>query len=168
MTIHSGHPFASAASESDAARRFRGRLAAPVTLWLTGAGAGRAGLTVSSVLVALGEPASVVGLVDPDSAFAAALSDRFTVTILTPADRLLADGFAGVAPAPGGPLRLAPLEETAWGPRPLGERSWLGARVADVRPLGWSLQVVAAIEHVVIADAAPAVHLRGRYRTLAP
>ena len=168
MTIHPGHPFATEPSDRDAARRFRGRLAAPVTLWLTGADDGRAGLTVSSVLVALGEPASVLGLIDPDSSFADALGAAFTVTVLSPADRVLADAFAGLAPAPGGPFRAASFLDTPWGPRPAGERTWLGARVTELRPLGWSVQVIGAVEHVALADETPAVHLRGRYRTLAP
>src|SRR3712207_6667756 len=78
-------------------RRLRGRLASPVTLWTA---PGPAGLTVSSTLVADGEPARVLGLVDEESEFWAAAEDagRFAVSPLTPADRQLADRFAGLMP----------------------------------------------------------------------
>nr|WP_269779415.1 flavin reductase [Propioniciclava soli] len=156
-------------------------MVSPVTLFLTGAGALRAGLTVSSVVVVLGEPALVVGFVDPASEFALALGDHFTVTILTPADRALADAFGAVAPAPGGPFRLAEFRDTAWGPRPAASRSWLGATVRQRRPLGWAEEIVAEINHVDIADSGageagsadagsaedPVAHLRARYRRLA-
>ncbi len=137
----------------------------PVTLWASGAGPGRVGLTVSSVLIGLGEPPVVVGLVDPDSDFALGLTDTLTVAILTPADRLLAEAFAGVAPAPGGPFRLAAFTDTDWGPVPAASGSWLGARVLDRRDLGWSTEVVATIEHVELRDAAPLAHVRGGYLT---
>ncbi len=68
VTIHDTHPFADA--EPDPARRLRGRLGGTVTLWTAGSGADRAGLTLTSVVVALGEPARLLGLVDPDSDFA--------------------------------------------------------------------------------------------------
>lgn len=167
MTIHAQHPFAPPPEQRDAARRFRGRLVSPVTLFATGTGRERAGLTVSSVMVALGEPPLVVGLIDPDSEFALALTDALTVWILTEADRGLADAFGAVAPAPGGPFRLTEVADTAWGPRPAASRSWLGARVVERRPLGWSEQIVAEIEHVQIVDDDPVAHLRARYRRLA-
>ena len=66
MTIHSGHPFLEPESERDPARRLRGRVGGAVTLWTTGSGADRTGLTVSSVLVAAGEPARGLGMADPD------------------------------------------------------------------------------------------------------
>ena len=46
MTIHSSHPFAD--GERDEVRRLRGRLGGAVTLWTTGEGRSRAGLTVTS------------------------------------------------------------------------------------------------------------------------
>ncbi|HYF71787.1 MAG TPA: flavin reductase, partial [Nocardioides sp.] len=65
MTIHSEHPFLD--PDPDPVRRFRGRLGGAVSLVTAGAGRERAGLTVSSLLVANGDPAQVVMLVDPDS-----------------------------------------------------------------------------------------------------
>ncbi|MFP5416617.1 MAG: flavin reductase family protein [Actinomycetes bacterium] len=164
MTIHSSHPFATPPEHRDAARRLRGQLASPVTLWLAGVGAERAGLTVSSVLVALGEPARILGLVDPDSDLAHALDARFTVTVLAASDRPLADAFAGVAPAPGGLFRSTDFVATPWGPTLGVTRPWAGVRLESVRTLGWSQEVVGVIEHVQVeAEGEPLVHLRGRY-----
>ena len=56
MTIHSTDPFATPEEQRSPLRRLRGRLAAPVTLWTADGPAGPAGLTVSSMLVAEGEP----------------------------------------------------------------------------------------------------------------
>lgn len=164
MTIHSDHPFADAPGVRDAARRFRGRLPAPVTVWCAGHGSERAGLTVSSVLVALGEPAQVVGLLDPDADLTGTLqrTGRFTVAVLTPAQYRLAEVFAGLGPAPGGPFAVAGFTETTWGPRPTASGSWLGAEVVDVRELGWSLEITGRIEHVEVGEDDPLMHLRGR------
>jgi flavin reductase (DIM6/NTAB) family NADH-FMN oxidoreductase RutF len=46
----------------------RGRLVAPVTVWTAGQVPDGAGLTVSSVLVAEGQPARLLGLIAPTSA----------------------------------------------------------------------------------------------------
>src|SRR5882757_9013403 len=99
--IHASDPFATPESDKSDVRRLRGRLAAPVTLWTA---PGPSGLTVSSVLVADGDPGRVLGLIDEESDFwaAAAAAGRFAVTPLTPADRQLADRFAGLMPSPGG------------------------------------------------------------------
>src|SRR6266536_511576 len=52
IRIGGQHPFATPAEWRSAARRFRGRLVAPVTVWTAGGTGDGAGLTVSSVLVA--------------------------------------------------------------------------------------------------------------------
>lgn len=165
MTIHSEHPFADPSAARDAARRLRGRLIAPVTLWCAGDGTDRAGLTVSSVLVALGTPARLLGLLDPAADVWAALeaSGVFTVSVLTPAERALADAFDGHAPAPGGPFAQASFVATAWGPVPVTAGTWAGCRLESVRPLGWSVEVTATIESVTLEDRMPLAHLRGRY-----
>lgn len=149
------------------ARVFRGRLPSPVTLWMAGEGKGRVGLTVSSVVVALGEPAMVVGLVDPDSELALALPELFTVTVLGPDDRALADVFGGVAPAPAGEFAQAEFSQTPWGPT-LAGHSWLGARVLDRREVGWSVEIRASVERVDLSEFEPVVHHRGQYRALGP
>ena len=54
---------------------------------------------------------------------------RAVVQLLSWADRDLAEGFAGTAPAPGGVFRQAEFVDTDWGPR-LGARDHLGRRTA--------------------------------------
>lgn len=162
MTIHTEHPFA---EPPDPVRRFRGRIGGAVSLWTAGEGHERAGLTVSSVLVANGAPASVVGLLDPDSDLAAALvrTGRGVVQLLQAADRELADAFGGVAPAPGGLFRLGGWEQTPAGPALVG-RTRAEVRYVESRDVGWSALVVAEIERVVIEpDVSPLEHRRGRY-----
>jgi flavin reductase (DIM6/NTAB) family NADH-FMN oxidoreductase RutF len=164
MTIHSSHPFAD--PEPDPARRFRGRLGGGVTLWTTGAGADRAGLTVTSVLLALGEPARVLGLVDPDSDLAAALGSTGTavVQLLGWPDRGLAEGFAGTAPAPGGVFKQAAFVDTAWGPRLAHAATWAGVRLEQTGDVGWSRLLTCTVEHVEVGpDDDPLGHRRGRW-----
>ena len=163
VSIHAEHPFATPPEQRDAVRRFRGRLCAPVTLWASGRGAARVGLTVSSLMVALGEPARIVGLLDPDSEFALGLGGRGTVTLLAPPDQHLAEVFAGLAPSPGGPFRSGDFRQGEWGPF-LPDRSWIGVTWEDSRRLGWSTEVTGVIEHVSLADGPTLAHVRGRYR----
>ena len=169
MTIHQDHPFADPEPRRDPVRRLRGRLGGAVTLWTTGSGPGRAGLTVSSVLVAPGEPAHLLGLVDPDSDLADALGGSGTavVQLLHWRHRDLADAFAGVAPAPGGPFRSAQWRETDWGPLLEGVTAWAGIRLdRPGTPVGWSTLLDGVVEHVEVAaddEAPPLVHRRGRY-----
>ena len=173
MTIHSDHPFADPEPGRDPARRLRGRLGGVVTLWTTGQGAGRAGLTVSSVLVAPGEPARVLGLLDPDSDLAETLEQTGTavVHLLAWRHRDLADAFAGVAPAPGGRFRLGTWTDTPWGPLLDGVSAWAGIRCAGPgAPVGWSRLVDGVLEHAELSTedeedvaGAPLVHRRGRY-----
>lgn len=163
MTIHREHPFL---DPPDPVRRFRGRLGGAVSLWTSGEDAGRAGLTVSSLMVANGDPAAVVGLLDPDSDLFAVLEEtgRAVVQLLSWADRDLADAFGGVSPAPGGLFRLGVWEQTSHGPALVG-RSRALVRLVRAEDAGWLRLVVADIEDVeLVADEAPLEHRRGRYR----
>lgn len=166
MTIHTTHPFADA--EPDPVRRLRGRLAASVTLLTSGAGAERSGLTVSSLLVANGEPARVLALVDPDSDLADAVhaTGAAVVQLLGWEERDLAEAFAGTAPAPGGLFRQAAFEDTGWGPRLTGARTWAGLRLEGSDDVGWSSLLRLVVEEATAPDAAPPplLHHRGRYR----
>jgi len=178
VTIHSEHPFADAAGDRSPLRRFRGRTVSPVSVW-TALGEGRkAGWTVSSFLVADGEPGEVVGVVDEDSDLGELLlhpeaEPAVVVNLLTWAQRGLADAFAGQAPAPGGVFRLGEWTESAWGPVLLGSAGWIGARLSAEPPAhaGWGLLVRATVEHVELFDV-PAdgllAHARGRYRAIRP
>jgi flavin reductase (DIM6/NTAB) family NADH-FMN oxidoreductase RutF len=167
MTIHSEHPFLPPDDERDPVRRLRGRIGGVVSLWTTGSGPERFGLTVSSLMVAAGEPGHVLALIDPESAFADAVEQTrvAVVQLLTWDHRQIADAFAGQFPAPGGLFRMADWDETAWGPKLRDASTWAGVRVGDdLATVGWSTLVDGVIEHIDIGDAStPLVHRRGRY-----
>lgn len=167
MTIHGEHPFATPDAERDPVRRLRGRLGTTVSLWTSGADADRAGLTVSSYLVAAGEPGHVVALLDPDSELFSRLDTTGTVVLqlLEWEHRMLADAFASQLPAPGGAWRLAGWTQTAWGPLLDTASGWAGLRlVGRSREVGWSMLVDCVVERVVLGESpAPLVHRRGRY-----
>ena len=171
MTIHSEHPFLPPDDARSPMRKLRGRLPSPVTLWTAYDANRPVGLTVSSVLVADGEPARVLGLLDPDSDLGEAVQRGgvFAVTLLRWQHRGLADAFAGVSPAPGGPFRLADWSTTAWGPVLAEPVTWAGCRV-DPAPhaVGWGMFVEAVVEHVELdaKETAPLVHWRGRYASV--
>lgn len=159
MTIHSGNPFPEAPDEL---RRFRGRLGGAVSLWTSGT----AGLTVSSLMVAAGEPGRLLGLIDPDSDLMDALGEtgRAVVQLLEWQHRDLAEAFAGRLPAPGGAFRMASWEETGFGPRLQDATTWAGVLVEDVREVGWSSLVTCTVGSVVVGDdEGPLFHRRGRY-----
>jgi flavin reductase (DIM6/NTAB) family NADH-FMN oxidoreductase RutF len=173
VTIHTEHPFLPPEDDRDQLRRFRGRMAAPVTIWATGSGRSRAGWTVSSMLVADGEPPEVLGLIDEDSELWEELAENRTVAIslLGWPHRQLADAFAGTAPAPGGVFKLGSWTDTSWGPVLDDAVGWLGARLIDGESdhAGWTVLARGRIEEIRLTDAAetaPLVHLRGRYRDL--
>ena len=164
--IHSSDPFATPEQDRSPVRRFRGRLAAAVTLWTT---PGPAGLTVSSTLVADGDPGRVIGLVDEESDFWDAVSRtrRFAVTPLADTDQQLADRFAGLMPAPGGPFTIGEWTETEFGPVPRHAGTWAGCHLEKDTPVGWSLLLEATIATIRPGeDRRPLVHYRGRYHPL--
>jgi 3-hydroxy-9,10-secoandrosta-1,3,5(10)-triene-9,17-dione monooxygenase reductase component len=165
--IHHSDPFATPESERSPVRRLRGRLASAVTLWTT---PGPAGLTVSSTVLADGEPARLLGLLDEESDLWAAASEtgRFAVSPLSPQHRQLADRFAGLLPAPGGLFAGSDWTQTPYGPVPQDGSGWAGCRLDGVREFGWSLLVEATVETIELAaDAGPLLHYRGRYRQVA-
>ena len=114
--------------------------------------ADRAGLTLTSVLVVLGDPARVLGLVDPDSDLADTVAEtgRAVVQLLTWPDRDLAEGFAGTAPAPGGVFRQADFVDTEWGPRLAHATTWAGVRLEGSSEVGWSRLLTCVVEHLEV------------------
>jgi flavin reductase (DIM6/NTAB) family NADH-FMN oxidoreductase RutF len=166
VSIHASDPFATPDELKSPVRRLRGRLPAAVTLWTAAGAQGEHGLTVSSALVADGEPGRMLGLLDEESDLWAAVERQrtFAVSLLEEDDRQLADRFAGLMPAPGGLFATGEWAKTGWGPVPRG-RSWVGCRLESARAVGWSLLVEAVIERIELEDAGTAlVHERGRYR----
>jgi flavin reductase (DIM6/NTAB) family NADH-FMN oxidoreductase RutF len=167
MTIHTENPFLD--PDADPVRRLRGRLGGAVTLWTSGGATGgpaRAGLTVSSVMVANGEPARLLGLVDPDSTFREVLEStgRGVVHLLQWEHRDLAEVFAGQMPAPGGQFTTVEWEQTSHGPLLPSALSWATVETESFAETGWSdLVVVRVVEVVVGDDGVPLEHRRGRY-----
>lgn len=170
MTIHPEHPFQAALSDRDPVRRLRGRLGGTVTLWTTGGPPfPRAGLTVSSRMIATGDPGHALALLDPDSAFAETLAESRTAVmhLLSWEHRDLADAFAGVSPAPGGAFRFGEWVDSEWGPLLSGVSGWAGLRLVEgeMPVVGWSVLANAEIEHVEIGgETDPLMHRRGRYQ----
>jgi flavin reductase (DIM6/NTAB) family NADH-FMN oxidoreductase RutF len=172
VTIHHSHPFASDEQDRNPLRRFRGRMTSPVSIWAAASGENRAGWTLSSFLVADGDPGEVIGLVDEESALADLLPETTTLTVnlLGWDQRGLADAFGGITPAPGGPFALAAWTDTEWGPVLVNSLGWVGARLRpDPDHAGWDLLLRGAVERVEI-QANPAddllCYVRGRYRSL--
>ena len=164
MTIHQGNPFAD--PEPDPVRRFRGRVGGTVSLWTSGAEAARAGLTVTSFLVAAGEQARLLALLDPDAALTESLlaTGSGVVHLLTWEHRDLAEMFAGTAPAPGGMFSHGEFEQTAWGPRLVSAASWAGVRLEGEQEVGWSTLVTTVVERLEVGDGDdPLRHHRGRF-----
>lgn len=166
VTIHPDHPFLPPEDDRDPVRRIRGRMPSPVTVWTTGAGAERSGLTVSSVLLADGEPCRVLGLIDADSDFWDASPAKFVVNLLGAEHRFLAEAFAGTVPAPGGPFTLGQWRDSEWGPVLADSAGWIGVRRDAVEPrhVGWGLLVEGVVEHAEPGEVEALVHVRGRYR----
>ncbi|MDT0201216.1 flavin reductase family protein [Nocardioides sp. AE5] len=169
MTIHKEHPFLEPEANRDPVRRLRGRLGGPVTLWTSGEDGSRAGLTVSSIMVAAGEPGRLIGLIDPHADLMDRLEEtgRAVIQLLHYPHHNLADVFAGQVPAPGGMFAQASWSESEWGPVLDSVTSWAGVRLESATEVGWSNLVTTVIEHAVIGEEDdPLVHRRGRY--LAP
>jgi flavin reductase (DIM6/NTAB) family NADH-FMN oxidoreductase RutF len=172
VTIHHSHPFATGEQDRNPLRRFRGRMTSPVSIWAAAGGGNRAGWTLSSFLVAEGDPGEMIGVIDEESALADLLAETATVTVnlLGWDQRTLADAFAGVAPAPGGPFALAAWTDTEWGPVLLNSLGWVGARLRpDPDHAGWGLLLRAVVERVEIQPDPTEdllCYARGRYRSL--
>ncbi len=168
MTIHSEHPFLPPPEQRIPARRLRGLLPSPVSIWTSVSGARRDGWTISSMLVADGEPAELVALVNEDCEWWELFqeSGRATVNVLGPGQGGVSDVFARVAPSPGGPFRTGHWERNDHGPRLTGAAAWAGVRLIDDDPdhAGWGLLVRATVEWIEFAeDVAALEHRHGRY-----
>jgi 3-hydroxy-9,10-secoandrosta-1,3,5(10)-triene-9,17-dione monooxygenase reductase component len=166
------HPFATPAERRDPARRLRGRVVAPVTVWTAGDVTGSAaGLTVASVLVAEGDPPRLLGLVSPTTDLAERMADSgaFVVHVLGAADRALAERFAERRPPVRPQFEGIEVVGSPWGPILPGHRPRAACRLVDVRPMGTADLVEGVIEELLVADLDdPLAWQRGAYRRLAP
>ncbi len=169
--IHAEHPFADLPEDRDPVRRFRGRLANPVTIITSGDRARRTGLTVSSLFVAGGELGRLHAVVGPNSDLwdVAAETGRFVVHVCRVEDTGLAEVFAGFRPSPGGLFATTSTTQSKWGPLidELPDRMFcsLESRVES----GNTGVFVGVTDDVELSDIEdPLVHFRGTYRALAP
>ncbi|GAA1717905.1 flavin reductase family protein [Propioniferax innocua] len=174
MTIHEEHPFATPPADRDALRRVRGLLPAPVTVWTTGAGRRREGWTISSMMLADGAPdggeraPEVIGLLDEHSDLADELEPGTPITVNVLghgiASANLADAFARLAPAPGGPFTLGQWTDTDHGPRLDDAAAWVSAEIIDAAThAGWALLVRARVVSAERGTGDALRHERGRY-----
>jgi 3-hydroxy-9,10-secoandrosta-1,3,5(10)-triene-9,17-dione monooxygenase reductase component len=163
-------PFATPLEDRRPDRRFRGRLVAPVTVWTAGAQDRRAGLTVSSMLVAEGDPAEAIGLLDPLSDLFDLVVERgsFVVHVLDASDQRLAGIFAGAYPVD--PFEEVVTADGEFGPVISGVRHTLGCRLTGSEEAGFQILVRGRVELLdLVEDAAPPlVRYRGRFRRLSP
>jgi 3-hydroxy-9,10-secoandrosta-1,3,5(10)-triene-9,17-dione monooxygenase reductase component len=162
-------PFAAPPERRSPARRWRGRLVAPVTVWTAGHLPGGAGLTVSSVLVAEGQPARLLGLIDPTSAFWEAMQETraFVVHVLAVGDRALAERFSEIRPPIRGPFDRLEAAESPWGPVLGGSRPRAACRLAGSAPVGYGELVEGTIEQLELPDLDdPLAYLHGSYRAV--
>lgn len=171
-SIHSEHPFAPPVERRDPARRFRGRLASPVTVWTAGeAGApgGRAGLTISSLLVAEGEPPRVLALISDLTDLWVAIKDSgaFVVHVLSGAQQDLSERFALRRPAPGGLFAGLEVSPSTWGPVLEGVPNRAYCRLEATAPAGYQQLVTGMVEDLDIEEGfdQPLLYFRGRYLT---
>ena len=167
--IHEEHPFRTPEPDRDPVRRLRGRLAAAVTIVTAGDEDDRTGLTVSSLMVAQGEPPLVFALLGPTTDLWMVVEEtrRFVVHVLDTAHREEADVFAGVRPAPGGPFLGRDVSMSEYGPvlGTLPTRAYCSLRTGADH--GYSVLVTAEIDRIEMADLEePLVYFRGKYRHL--
>lgn len=163
------NPFSTPPEERDPVRRFRGRLATPVTLWTSGAPGRASGLTVSSVLVAEGRPASVMGLVGPTTDLWDAIEEtgRFVVHVLEERHRHMAERFSGSWPSPGGLFVDLEVEDSTWGPLLADAPNRARCRLSDTREVGYQHLARGVIDALDVGEIpAPLVYFHGRYRRL--
>ncbi len=167
--IHDDHPFQTPPADRDPVRQFRGRLVAPVTVVTAGEKGTEAALTVSSLMVAEGEPSSVIALIGTSTDLWEAIdaSRRFVVHILGSASRGDADAFAGFRPRPGGVFSGVAVEHGEWGPVLVDSPNRIFCGLASSIELPFHHLVEGKIEKVEVADLDdPAVYFRGEYRHL--
>jgi len=164
--IHDEHPFADPEDLRDPVRRFRGRLAAPVTIVTAGGAGTRTGLTVSSLVVAEGEPSRVFFLCGTltDLWVEIVAGSGFVVHVLEEEHRELSDRFAGIRPSPGGLFAGLDPEDTPWGPVIPSIETRAYCRLTGHTETGIYALVDGIVDRVDLSDVTrPLQYFRGRY-----
>jgi flavin reductase (DIM6/NTAB) family NADH-FMN oxidoreductase RutF len=167
--IHEEDPFAVPLDERDPVRRLRGRLPAPVTIVTAGADPHWTGLTVSSLMVADGDPGRVAFLCgrNADLGDVIAATGGFVVHVLGAADAALSDRFAGIRPSPGGLFAGLEVVAGSRGPILTVLTTRAECRLLGMTDSGWYQTIEGAVEDVLLGEAAePLVRYRGRYHLL--
>lgn len=169
--VHYEDPFVDPPEDRSPVRRFRGRLALPVTIWTSGRTGEETGLTVSSLMVADGEPPILTGLVAETTDLYASINDTgvFVVHVLSDEDGRLAEIFAGMRPNPGGPFAGLKYVDSEWGPvlESLPTRAF--CRLRDISDAGYQKLIQASVQKFDLDELdSPAIYFRGRFRRLAP
>lgn len=141
---------------------------APVSIWTSEACGQRDGWTISSVMIADGEPAEIIALVDEDCDWWDLFSETglACVNILGPGQGGIADAFARVAPSAGGVFRTGEWQDSSHGPRLTGAAAWAGVSLVTTDPehSGWGLLVRAQVDWIEIAEGIEALeHRKGHY-----
>lgn len=167
--IHGDNPFAEPPDQRDPVRRFRGRLAAPVTIVTSGFGESKTGLTVSSLMIVEGESGLVQLIVGPTSDVWGVMeeTERFVIHICHENDREWAQVFAGLRPNPGGVFAGLEITESEYGPLidHLTTRAY--CRFVEKREVGYSGIVTGEVDRIEAANISdPLVYFRGGYRSL--
>ncbi len=167
--VHDEHPFETPQEQRDPARRFRGRLAAPVTVITAGKGDHRTGLTVSSLVVAEGDPSRIYFLLGSTTDLHYGLEEtgKFVVHVLEEGNEAIADVFAGLRPSPGGRFAGLNVEQSKWGPvlSDVRTRAYCTYEGGDEET--FFIVAEGAIDKLELGDIEdPLVYFRGRYRTL--
>ncbi len=169
MTIHDGNPFADPEPAREMWRRFRGRLAAPVTIITSGQQGQMSGLTVSSLVLIEGMPPVVQAVIGPltDLWSSIAETGRFVVHICDVGHQPLADVFAGLRPSPGGVFAATSHEEGEWGPVLTAIPDRMHCELASLTEVGHAGVVTGEAAGVEISELTePLIHFRGKYRGL--
>ena len=167
--VHHEDPFRTPEAAREPARRFRGRLPAPVTIWTSGAPDEPSGLTVASILIAEGDPSHVLGLInDLTDLYDKIIDTRtFVVHVASREQRVLADRFAGLWPSPGGLFADLEVATSEWGPVLVDVPNRAFCRFVEAQEVGYQRLVRAEIETLELESAGdPLVHFRGSYRGL--
>lgn len=166
---HDEDPFRAPLDKRTPARRLRGRLVAPVTIWTAGAEGERTGLTVSSMMLAEGEPSLVLGLINDTTNLWEQIvaTERFVVHVLRDGDHILAERFAGLRPSPGGLFQGLGVIDSSFGPLLEKLETRAHCSFTGASQEGFHQLVRGRIERLELADPSGALaHYRGRYRRL--